>query len=49
MAVRVKDSSDTGELDRGDRRILRLLQGDGRLGNAELARRLSMRDRKSVV
>lgn len=42
MAVRVKDSSEVAELDRGDRRILRLLQGDGRLGNAEIARRLNM-------
>ena len=42
MATRVKDSPDLDDLDRGDRRILRLLQGDGRLGNAEIARRLSM-------
>lgn len=42
MAARLKESSDLGDLDRRDRRILRLLQGDGRLGNAEIARRLAM-------
>jgi Lrp/AsnC family transcriptional regulator, leucine-responsive regulatory protein len=29
-------------LDRADRKLLKLLQGDGRMGNAELARRLHM-------
>lgn len=33
----MKDSSMSGELDRTDLKILRLLQGNGRLSNAELA------------
>jgi len=32
----------TAELDRIDRNILRFLQGDGRLGNAELAKRVNV-------
>ena len=32
----------TAELDRIDRKILRFLQGDGRLGNAELAKRVNV-------
>jgi len=40
MTKKVKDSS--APLDRADRKLLRLLQSDGRIGNAELARRLHM-------
>lgn len=36
----MRDSS--APLDRADRKLLKLLQGDGRMGNAELARRLHM-------
>ena len=39
MAVKVEDPS-TPLLDRMDVRILRLLQSDGRLGNAEIAKRV---------
>jgi len=38
----MKDSSTPAPLDRVDRKLLRLLQGDGRMGNAELARRLHL-------
>ena len=38
----MKEPSTPGPLDRTDRRLLRLLQTDGRMGNAELARRLHM-------
>lgn len=38
----MKDSSVPTPLDRADRKLLRLLQTDGRMGNAELARRLHM-------
>ena len=38
----MKDSSTAAPLDRTDRKLLRLLQSDGRMGNAELARRLHM-------
>ena len=40
MTKKVKGSS--APLDRADRKLLRLLQSDGRIGNAELARRLHM-------
>lgn len=40
MTKKMKASS--APLDRADRRLLRLLQSDGRIGNAELARRLHM-------
>jgi Lrp/AsnC family leucine-responsive transcriptional regulator len=40
MASKAKDPSATTPLDRTDRKLLRLLQGDGRMANAELARRL---------
>jgi Lrp/AsnC family leucine-responsive transcriptional regulator len=38
----LKDPSNTAPLDRADRKLLRQLQSDGRMGNAELARRLHM-------
>ena len=38
----MKHSSTTAPLDRSDRKLLRLLQSDGRMANAELARRLHM-------
>lgn len=38
----MKDSSAPAPLDRADRKLLRLLQTDGRMGNAELARRLHL-------
>ncbi len=40
MTKKMKDSSTP--LDRADRKLLKLLQSDGRMGNAELARRLHM-------
>lgn len=36
----MRDSPADHELDRTDRRILKLLQRDGRIGNAEIARRI---------
>jgi Lrp/AsnC family leucine-responsive transcriptional regulator len=38
----MKGSSAPAPLDRADRKLLRLLQSDGRMANAELARRLHM-------
>ena len=38
----MKASSTAAPLDRTDRKLLRLLQSDGRMGNAELARRLHL-------
>lgn len=38
MATRTKDPSNHPELDRIDRRILQLLQRDGRMSNADLAK-----------
>lgn len=38
----MKDSSITPQLDRIDRRILKLLQDDGRLSNADLAKRVNV-------
>lgn len=38
----MKESSTPAPLDRADRKLLRLLQTDGRMGNAELARRLHL-------
>ena len=38
----MEEMSATAELDRIDRNILRFLQGDGRLGNAELAKRVNV-------
>jgi Lrp/AsnC family leucine-responsive transcriptional regulator len=35
------DSTDSGELDKTDLKILRLLQSDGRMGNAEIAKRVN--------
>ncbi len=35
----MKESTDSPALDRTDLRILRLLQSDGRMGNAEIAKR----------
>jgi len=39
---KMKDSSVTAELDRVDIRLLRLLQQDGRLSNADLAKRANL-------
>ena len=36
-----KDPFNPGELDRTDAKIIRLLQSDGRLGNAEIAKRVN--------
>jgi Lrp/AsnC family leucine-responsive transcriptional regulator len=38
----MNDSSTISELDRADRKILRLLQRDGRLSNAELAKQVNV-------
>ena len=38
----MEEMTEPAELDRIDRKILRLLQGDGRLGNAELAKRVNV-------
>jgi len=38
----MEEMTTTAELDRIDRNILRFLQGDGRLGNAELAKRVNV-------
>lgn len=40
--IRMNDSSDTSSLDRIDMRLLRLLGKDGRLSNAELAKRVNI-------
>ena len=42
MARIVEESSATAELDRIDMRLLRLLQQDGRLSNADLAKRANL-------
>jgi len=42
ISVFMKDSSMTGRLDRTDLKILRLLQNNGRLANAELAERVGV-------
>lgn len=42
MGIRMTDSSDTSSLDRVDLRLLRLLGKDGRLSNAELAKRVNI-------
>jgi Lrp/AsnC family leucine-responsive transcriptional regulator len=41
MASSLKEASIAAPLDRTDLRIIRLLQGDGRMGNAELAKRVN--------
>src|SRR5256885_15198775 len=41
MELLLKESITRGELDRTDLKILRLLQADGRLGNAEIAKRVN--------
>jgi Lrp/AsnC family leucine-responsive transcriptional regulator len=41
METNLKESITRGELDRTDLKILRLLQADGRLGNAEIAKRVN--------
>lgn len=42
MKARKQNESSIQALDRSDRKILRLLQADGRMSNADLARRLHM-------
>lgn len=42
MGIRMTDSSDASSLDRVDMRLLRLLGKDGRLSNAELAKRVNI-------
>lgn len=41
MATQTEESFMEAELDRTDLRILRLLQADGRMGNAEIAKRVN--------
>lgn len=41
MTVKMNESTNRAELDRTDLKILRLLQADGRLGNAEIAKRVN--------